>query len=197
MLSAAQADPTPWLPLPDIDDWHDGDAPADTERANNYYRARYYDPKIGRFISEDPIGFDGGINFYPYVENNPINYTDPSGNFPIIAIAPFIPALTDAAIATGAVLLAIVGGTAIAETWPPATVTTDPPGGGGATTMAPPRPKPIPAPPPPPPQQCGDDPGKRLKCLYRCEKQISHVLPPAVRAARLELCIKRCMAIDW
>jgi len=169
----------------------------DPESGLYYYRARYYDPKIGRFISEDPIGFDGGINLYTYVDNNPVNYTDPSGNFPIIAIAPFIPALTDAAIATGAVLLAIVGGTAIAETWPPATVTTDPPGGGGATTMAPPRPKPIPAPPPPPPQQCGDDPGKRLKCLYRCEKQISHVLPPAVRAARLELCIKRCMAIDW
>jgi RHS repeat-associated protein len=44
-----------------------------------YYRARYYDPKIGRFISEDPIGFDGGINFYLYVRNNPVNATDPSG----------------------------------------------------------------------------------------------------------------------
>jgi RHS repeat-associated protein len=27
-----------------------------------YHRARYYDPSIGRFISEDPIGFSGGIN---------------------------------------------------------------------------------------------------------------------------------------
>jgi RHS repeat-associated protein len=44
-----------------------------------YYRARYYDPKIGRFISEDPIGFDGGVNFYAYVENNPVTRTDPFG----------------------------------------------------------------------------------------------------------------------
>ena len=79
MLSTAQADPTPWLPLPDLDDWVDGEPSSDTERANNYYRARYYDPKIGRFISEDPIGFDGGINFYSYVENNPVNYVDPDG----------------------------------------------------------------------------------------------------------------------
>jgi RHS repeat-associated protein len=45
-----------------------------------YYRARWYDAKIGRFISEDPIGFRGGdINLYGYVKNNPINFKDPSG----------------------------------------------------------------------------------------------------------------------
>jgi hypothetical protein len=45
-----------------------------------YYRARYYDPGVGRFISEDPIGFDGGDpNLYRYVGNSPINFTDPSG----------------------------------------------------------------------------------------------------------------------
>jgi uncharacterized protein RhaS with RHS repeats len=38
----------------------------DTESGLYYYRARYYDPELGRFISEDPIGFDGGINFYAY-----------------------------------------------------------------------------------------------------------------------------------
>lgn len=45
-----------------------------------YSRARWYDPKIGRFISEDPIGFRGGdVNLYGYVWNNPQNYTDPFG----------------------------------------------------------------------------------------------------------------------
>jgi RHS repeat-associated protein len=44
-----------------------------------YYRARYYDPNIGRFISEDPSGFRGGINRYAYVRNGPLNFTDPFG----------------------------------------------------------------------------------------------------------------------
>ena len=44
-----------------------------------YYRARYYDPAIGRFVSEDPLGFEAGINFYQYVGANPVNGNDPSG----------------------------------------------------------------------------------------------------------------------
>ena len=48
--------------------------------AINYYRARYYNPATGRFLSEDPLGFDGGdVNLYAYVEDNPINETDPLG----------------------------------------------------------------------------------------------------------------------
>ena len=52
---------------------------SDSETGLYYYRARYYDPNAGRFLSEDPIGFDGGHNFYAYVRNNPILYLDPSG----------------------------------------------------------------------------------------------------------------------
>lgn len=44
-----------------------------------FYRARYYDPAIGRFGSEDPIGFKGGIDFYVYVRNNPATFIDPFG----------------------------------------------------------------------------------------------------------------------
>lgn len=44
-----------------------------------YYRSRYYDPEIGRFLSEDPLGFKAGVNFYSYCKNNPINANDPMG----------------------------------------------------------------------------------------------------------------------
>jgi RHS repeat-associated protein len=53
----------------------------DEETGQYYYRARYYDAGVGRFISEDPIGFEAGDpNLYRYVGNSPANYTDPSGN---------------------------------------------------------------------------------------------------------------------
>lgn len=45
-----------------------------------YMRARYYDPQVGRFISEDPKGFDGGdVNLYAYVHDDPVNFVDPWG----------------------------------------------------------------------------------------------------------------------
>jgi RHS repeat-associated protein len=44
-----------------------------------YYRARYFSSPMGRFISEDPLKFSAGINFYRYVGDDPINESDPSG----------------------------------------------------------------------------------------------------------------------
>jgi RHS repeat-associated protein len=55
-----------------------------------YYRARYYSPELQRFISEDPIGFEGGINLFAYVGNNPVNFIDPSGQVPLIVIIPVV-----------------------------------------------------------------------------------------------------------
>lgn len=43
------------------------------------YRARIYSPTLGRFLQPDPIGYDGGLNLYAYVANDPINLTDPLG----------------------------------------------------------------------------------------------------------------------
>jgi RHS repeat-associated protein len=52
----------------------------DSETGIYFYRARYYDPTIGRFASEDPTGFrSDDLNFYRYVHNSSINYTDPAG----------------------------------------------------------------------------------------------------------------------
>jgi hypothetical protein len=43
------------------------------------YRARYYDQTAGRFLSEDPIEFAGGANFYTYTQNRSTTLVDPSG----------------------------------------------------------------------------------------------------------------------
>jgi RHS repeat-associated protein len=51
----------------------------DPETGLRYYRARYYDPFIGRFISEDPARFAASSNFYDYTDNSPTNWTDPEG----------------------------------------------------------------------------------------------------------------------
>ena len=56
----------------------------DTETGLYYYRARYYDSKLGRFVSEDPAGLRSGLNRYAYVANRPINLTDPSGLDPCL-----------------------------------------------------------------------------------------------------------------
>jgi len=54
----------------------------DQETGMYFYRARYYDQSIGRFSSEDPIGINGGPNFYDYVSNDPVDLIDPPGLSP-------------------------------------------------------------------------------------------------------------------
>ena len=44
-----------------------------------HYRARAYDPSLGRFLQSDPIGFAGGMNLYGYVGGDPVNMVDPTG----------------------------------------------------------------------------------------------------------------------
>ena len=61
----------------------------DSESGLYFYRARYYDPKQGRFLTKDPIGFAGGdVNLYRYVQNNPVNFIDPSGE--LIQFIPYL-----------------------------------------------------------------------------------------------------------
>ena len=54
----------------------------DSETGLIYLRNRYYDPSMGRFISEDPA--KGGLNWYVYCDNNPIMFVDPLGEDAII-----------------------------------------------------------------------------------------------------------------
>jgi RHS repeat-associated protein len=68
----------------------------DLESGLDYYRARYYDSAVGRFISVDPMGFGAGnTNLYRYVGNNSTNNTDPSGMWINFAIGAAIGGVLD------------------------------------------------------------------------------------------------------
>ncbi len=51
----------------------------DKETGLYYYRARHYNPQIGRFLQADPVGYRAGMNLYRYCSNQPVNRTDPYG----------------------------------------------------------------------------------------------------------------------
>jgi RHS repeat-associated protein len=87
----------------------------DAETGIYYYRARYYDQGVGRFLNEDPIEFGGGINFYPYALNSPVNLRDPRGKSAGAAALPIAEGLGGAiCFGSGVCETAIVVGGAVA-----------------------------------------------------------------------------------
>jgi RHS repeat-associated protein len=62
----------------------------DAETGLHYNYFRDYMPEIGRYIEKDPIGLEGGVNYYAYVENNPVKHIDPYG---LLNIKPALPGL--------------------------------------------------------------------------------------------------------
>ncbi|QDY07874.1 hypothetical protein FJK98_12430 [Micromonospora sp. HM134] len=82
----------------------------DADTGLTYHRARWYSPETGRFLSQDPAGFGGGsTNLYTYALNDPVNLSDPNGEFPIVPI--LIGALIGGAssVGIGAGLAALTG----------------------------------------------------------------------------------------
>jgi len=90
-----------------------GEAPS-----SSYYRARYYDPTSGRFLSEDPLHFWAGANFYPYTRNQATQFRDPSGDLVVGAVVGAVIGVANGAIGAGLqggstgdiVTAAIIGG---------------------------------------------------------------------------------------
>ena len=73
-----------------------------------YYRARYYNPRMQRFISEDPVSFSGGdFNVYAFVNGNPISRIDPTGQAGVVL---FGGGLAEAGVGNGIAVQASSGG---------------------------------------------------------------------------------------
>ncbi len=62
----------------------------DDETKFYYNYHRYYNPGTGRYLRSDPVGMDGGINYYVYAANNPIIKIDPLGLYPTVPTGPCV-----------------------------------------------------------------------------------------------------------
>jgi len=70
------------MPQTAAHDYLSASHPIPLEPSGSYYRARYYDPNVGKFLSEDPLGFGGsGPNLYAYAHNSPVDLFDPMGMY--------------------------------------------------------------------------------------------------------------------
>jgi RHS repeat-associated protein len=56
----------------------------------SYFQNRWYSPSQGRFMTQDPSGVNGGLNFYEYANNDPINFSDPSGTSAIYSYDKYV-----------------------------------------------------------------------------------------------------------
>lgn len=57
-----------------------------TEVELHHYKARVYNPSLGRFLQTDPVGYEDQMNDYAYTPNDPLNYVDPSGQIALKAV---------------------------------------------------------------------------------------------------------------
>lgn len=85
------------------------------------YRARYYKPKWGRFISQDPIGLAGGGNLYGYAGGSPASFSDPYGLCPFcVPIFVFVAEYSAELLAAAEITALVATGTPSPETAGPA-----------------------------------------------------------------------------
>jgi RHS repeat-associated protein len=164
---------------------------------------RAYDPTLGRWISEDPIAFDGGLNFYTYVHGRPVDSSDPLG---LLAPGVFLP---------GAPALVFIAAAAMVWVWThPPTPPPDPQDGAGSGTALNPQPTPpaqtgpttqptsVPTPtvvPPSPtisPTCEPEDPCKRIReeCMKTCTI-VAAAQPHLVRQQAYDACMTKCVRL--
>jgi RHS repeat-associated protein len=81
------------------------------------FGARDYDPGIGRWVNRDPILLAGGLSLYVYVENDPLNFEDPTGRFVgaivggvVRAVSGYAAAISEGGSQSAAIVAAVAGG---------------------------------------------------------------------------------------